>query len=66
MNVALLDKSGKVSHKRIIAVVAFGVAIAFGVVATVLDSQIAANLVWPFITLAGGEGVASAFERGGV
>ena len=60
------DVNGKVSHKRLIAVAAFGASAVLAVIAVVLDSQIAANLVWPFITLAGGEGVASAFERGGI
>ena len=65
MNI-IQDVNGKPSHKRMIAVAAFGAAVALAVLGVVLDSQIAANLVWPFITLAGGEGVASAFERGGV
>ena len=59
----LNDVNGKRSSKRIIAVAAMGAAIVLAVLGVVLDSEVAAQLVWPFIALAGGEGFASVLER---
>lgn len=59
---ALQDSKGNVSHKRIIAAGAFLAAIALAILGVILDSSVAAQLVWPFVALAGGEGFAAAIE----
>lgn len=63
MNGVLQDKNGNQSHKRYIALAAFVVAAGLAVLGAVIDSGVAANLVWPFIALAGGEGFASVLEK---
>ena len=59
---ALQDSKGNISHKRIIAAGAMFAAVALAILGVILDSQVAAQMVWPFIALAGGEGFASAIE----
>lgn len=59
---ALQDSKGNISHKRIIAVAAMFSAVALAILGVILDSSVAAQLVWPFVALAGGEGFAAAIE----
>ena len=63
MNGVLQDRNGNLSSKRYIAVGAMFAAVALAILGVILKSEVAAQMVWPFVALAGGEGFASAIER---
>lgn len=57
------DSAGNVSSKRVFGGVALAMAAALAVFGILRDSQIAANLVWPFISFAGAVLGVSVAER---
>jgi len=57
------DSAGNVSSKRVFGAAALALASGLAVFGIIEDSQIAANLVWPFISFAGAVLGVSVAER---